>query len=565
MFDRPEAIIKCFEVWLRRKGLSTEGALAQREALLSGRYPALAPQIQRFKILGQQINDKLMDGLNSDDVAADRRQLRRWQTEYGTLEAELARQIPEMNLTKKMQAANATAIAQALPPHTMLVEFMQFSGFDAEKGITQPARYLAFVLPAQKPEAVTMFDLGEAEPIDDLISRFRATVTGEDETRGVEETRLARRKRRKGQKSPAENALALGQQLREKIFDPLRPALGDCHRVFLSPDGDLTRLPFEILPTEDNDGQRLIDIYTFSYLRVGRDILRFGAPVSGVPTAPIVLADPDFDLEVNQTQIAPTEDQVSKSPVSPPQPRHLRNLSQENIHFSQLPGTRAEGKQIAELLEVTPLLGAKALESQLKKHASPYILHLATHGYYLEDQQKTTEKSPTRSMSFGLARSNTPQAQLTYLENPLLRCGLALAGANTQIQGGTLPEEAENAILNGEDVAAIDLLATDLVVLSACETGLGQVKAGEGVFGLRRAFMLAGAKTLVISLWAVLDKPTQMLMTDYYSRILAGEARVEALRQAQLTLKKKKRYEDPRNWGGFICQGEPGPLSEYEK
>jgi CHAT domain-containing protein len=102
------------------------------------------------------------------------------------------------------------------------------------------------------------------------------------------------------------------------------------------------------------------------------------------------------------------------------------------------------------------------------------------------------------------------------------------------------------------------LLATDPVVLSACETGLGEVRTGEGVFGLRRAFVLAGARTLVMSLWKVPDAQTQELMEDFYRRILAGQPRADALRQAQLALRAK--HPDPFYWGAFICQGEPGPL-----
>lgn len=140
----------------------------------------------------------------------------------------------------------------------------------------------------------------------------------------------------------------------------------------------------------------------------------------------------------------------------------------------------------------------------------------------------------------------------------MLRSGLALAGANTWLRRGTLPPEAEDGILNGEDASGLDLLDTELVVLSACETGLGEVHVGEGVFGLRRAFVLAGAKTLVMSLWKVPDRETQELMEEFYGRILGGEPRAEALRQAQLSMKAK--HSAPRYWGAFICQGEPGPL-----
>jgi CHAT domain-containing protein len=144
------------------------------------------------------------------------------------------------------------------------------------------------------------------------------------------------------------------------------------------------------------------------------------------------------------------------------------------------------------------------------------------------------------------------------MENPLLRSGLLLAGFNTWFTGGALPAEAEDGILTAEDVSGLDLLATELVVLSACETGLGEVRTGEGVFGLRRAFVLAGAKTLVMSLWKVPDAQTRELMEDFYRRILQGQGRVAALRAAQLAMKAK--YPDPFYWGAFICQGDPGPL-----
>ncbi len=144
------------------------------------------------------------------------------------------------------------------------------------------------------------------------------------------------------------------------------------------------------------------------------------------------------------------------------------------------------------------------------------------------------------------------------LPNPLLRSGLALAGANTWLQDGALPPEVEDGILLAEDVTGLDLLNTELVVLSACDTGLGDIHAGEGVFGLRRAFVLAGAKTLVMSLWKVPDHATQELMVDFYERVLLGEGRAEALHAAQRSL--KERYPHPRYWGAFICQGDPTPI-----
>jgi CHAT domain-containing protein len=139
------------------------------------------------------------------------------------------------------------------------------------------------------------------------------------------------------------------------------------------------------------------------------------------------------------------------------------------------------------------------------------------------------------------------------------RCGLALAGANAWIQNVDPPADAEDGLLTAEDVSSLDLLNTELVVLSACGTGLGEIRTGEGVFGLRRAFVLAGAKTLVMSLWRVPDDPTREFMEELYRHLLAGRGRADALRETQLAMKMK--YPDPYYWGSFICQGDPAPLN----
>jgi CHAT domain-containing protein len=142
----------------------------------------------------------------------------------------------------------------------------------------------------------------------------------------------------------------------------------------------------------------------------------------------------------------------------------------------------------------------------------------------------------------------------------MLRSGLALAGANTWLKNGFPSYNAEDGILTAYEVLAMDLSNTELVVLSACESGLGEIHIGEGVFGLRRAFMSAGVQTLVMSLWKVPDEQTKELMVDFYKRVLTGKPRGEALREAQLAMKEK--YPDSYYWGAFICQGNPGPLSD---
>jgi CHAT domain-containing protein len=200
-----------------------------------------------------------------------------------------------------------------------------------------------------------------------------------------------------------------------------------------------------------------------------------------------------------------------------------------------LPGTLIEGERIARRLGVSPLLGEGALEGRLKNASSPRVFHLATHGFFLPDQQ-TEACSQSRNLVLadgGVGGGLSSLSDLSW-ESPMLRSGLALAGANTFLKGGTPPKEAEDGFLTAEDVMELDLLDTELVVLSACETGLGAVHMGEGVFGLRRAFIVAGAKTLVMSLWKVPDLATSFLMDRLYDNLLTrGLDRDLALRDAQ--------------------------------
>jgi CHAT domain-containing protein len=152
------------------------------------------------------------------------------------------------------------------------------------------------------------------------------------------------------------------------------------------------------------------------------------------------------------------------------------------------------------------------------------------------------------------------------LDNPLLRAGLALAGANRRVAGGSAgtvdPRPMEDGILTALEVSGLDLTGTELVVLSACETGMGDVRSGEGVFGLRRAFRLAGAESIVMSLWAVPDRPTSELMERFYGYWLDGRSGSSALRRAALDLLEARRREKgaahPLFWGGFILAGDPG-------
>ena len=211
------------------------------------------------------------------------------------------------------------------------------------------------------------------------------------------------------------------------------------------------------------------------------------------------------------------------------------------------------------MLGVRPWLESDALKARLKEQRSPRVLHLATHGFFLTDQERDPNKESRALEMIGDEAGSIGRLSGPLPENPLLRSGLALAGAQTWFDGKVPPPEAEDGLLTAEDVTGLDLLDTELVVLSAYETGLGEIRTGEGVSACDGRSSWRGARTLVMSLWKVPDEQTRELMIDFYNRVLSGQGVADALRQAQLAMRQK--HPDPYYWGAFICQGNPGPLA----
>ncbi len=542
-----EAVRSAMSIILRRKALGAEALTSQRDAVLSGKYPEAANFLQKLAILRAQTIKKTLAGPEDTDLQEHLKLIAEWNAQREQLEANLARKIPEMNLAHKLQSIDNKTIAKALPNDSILIEFVYFNAMNFKAVLSkgesrwQPGRYLAFVLTSGESEVVEMIDLGEAELIDQMIMSFRENITGERErgNRGLGAVPTG------GRRATGDD---IGTKLREAIFDPLLKAIGNRKKLMIAPDGDIARLPFEVLPL--NNGLRVIDEYKISYLGTGRDVIRSNFKSNRQSARSLVIADPDFDFAANAVA----------GETEPVNSLFGRNSLKHTIvnFFEPLPATKLEGKNIAKILDAELWIQGEALEASLKKRKSPLILHLATHGFFLEDQKRDTVDDFLSVPSMNFSESGLMRLTQNHFENPLLRSGLVLAGANTWLRQGKTVKDAEDGLLTAEDVTGLDLLDTELVVLSACETGLGEVHLCEGVFGLRRAFILAGAKTLVMSLWKVPDEQTKELMEDFYHRLLSGETRSNALREAQLAM--KLRHPDAFFWGAFICQGDVGPL-----
>jgi CHAT domain-containing protein len=321
------------------------------------------------------------------------------------------------------------------------------------------------------------------------------------------------------------------------FWEPIQQRLNGIKKVYISPDGVYNQINLNTLKNPAT-GKFLIDELRIDRVTNTRDLLEQSINKSNSQV--ILYGFPTYNLSGTNKQEEETKRALSRGVDRGVRSGILRYMRGEE-GIALLPGTRKEVELISGLLykqnlEPVIRLTEEADEYSLKKMESPRILHVATHGFFLDNIE--------------LAETDN-----RYLENPLLRSGIILAGAGDfLITGNFVNNTEEDGILTAYEAMNLNLDGTEVVVLSACETALGSVKNGEGVYGLQRALQIAGAKAIVMSMWSVDDDATQELMTLFYENWLRSGNKRNAFREAQLKLKEK--YPSPFYWGAFVMVGE---------
>jgi CHAT domain-containing protein/tetratricopeptide (TPR) repeat protein len=303
--------------------------------------------------------------------------------------------------------------------------------------------------------------------------------------------------------------------LYDSVMAPVITRLGDERRLFIAPDAELNRVPFGAM----YDGSEyLVEQYSLHYLTTGRDLLCPWDADRAIDEAVLVVANP---------------------------------------LGADLPGTEREAQLLAELFpHVQILMHENATETRIRRRSRPWLLHMGAHGFYDEVRpERNLETVVAERLRSGKV-DDDPIASGS-VDNPMMKSGLRLADVE--------PTEGEDIVddglLTAYEVSGWDLRGTELVVLSACGTGLGAVHSGEGVMGLRRAFVIAGAHTQVMSLWDLDDQTTPKVMESYYRKLAAGVGRGEAMEQAQIELLRSEEYRHPKDWAAFVVVGDWTPLS----
>ena len=357
--------------------------------------------------------------------------------------------------------------------------------------------------------------------------------------------------------------LETGADVYKKVWQPLIPYIKNKSSIYIVPDSILHLLPFDALVNENEN--YLIESRDLKILSSSRDLV-----VSALPDAQgefLILAGPDYDLQLLKTKeknkiLASRRGGIERGMrIS----HGLRSLSFQPLlgaeiegktikdvsdSFKSLPGAKKEGQAIKTVAQNNQgpsvmYLNQDAEEEQLRVlKKSPQMIHIATHGFFLQAEERL--KKRLLSLQRGGPQTVPPPG-----DNPLLRAGLAFAGINANAPFLGEIDTDNDGVLTAMEVLSLNLSGTKLVVLSACETGVGEIYAGEGVYGLRRAFQEAGVKSVVNSLWPVSDEGTRRLMTSFYKHLFNGVPARKALKMAQLEMINSE-WSSPYYWASFV-------------
>jgi CHAT domain-containing protein len=544
---------------VRSRAVVLDEIAARQRSVAGSEDPEIARLAEELATAREQLANLTVKGLGNMSPEAYRTLLDESRRKKERAENALAAASTAFALEQERSRSGLDAVAASLPPDSALIAYVLYDRAELPEAGTEsrpegqraPVKvdrsrsvpsYLAMVLRAgaSAPAAVP---LGPADEIDPLIKKWKREMVF---AAGASEPEQAEARYRSA-------ADALGG----RIWNPIVEQLAGVKRVLIVPDGSINLVSFNSLPA--GAGSYLVEAGPLvHYLSAERDVVSTTeAFASG--RGLLAIGGPAFD------GADPTVASAS-STGRPPAPRTRSACgSFESLRFDPLPAAEIEALDIAALWEskaessdaprepAVHLSGPEASEAAFKKDAPGMrVLHLATHGFFLGGE---CASGLERSRGIKLVEEPAPAAGVQL--SPLLLSGLALAGANRRAEAG---ESEEDGILTAEEIASLDLSGVEWAVLSACDTGVGEIQAGEGVFGLRRAIQVAGVRTLVMSLWPVDDESTRSWMLAFYrARLFNGQQTPEALRQASLSVLEQRREKGesghPFFWAAFVAAG----------
>jgi CHAT domain-containing protein len=544
-------------VWATR-ALATR-MLAERRRLTAGSPKAEVVQKKLGGVRGQLAQLTLATPKPAQ-VEARRRQLSELNEQKESLERELAALSEPFRRSMEVRDAQVADLVGVLPHDSAVVDVIRAAVWNPPpegKGrLRREWQYEAFVVrPADNEAGYTArwVHLGRAEPIEQAVRTWLHQI-------------------RSGRGGAAQRGRSPSVQLRELLWERIEPHLGDCSTLYLIPDGLLCYLPWSALPGR-NPATVLLEDYALATAVSGQQLYALLSEPASKTKGLLVVGGVDYDSRGSETTtplLASTGDRVTH--------RGPAREADQAVNWPFLQGTLAESAAIQEIWNHNApsqlLQTSSANEAMLREHlpGSRYV-HLATHGFFADEKFRSMFRlSEEQERLYGSQRDLASARRATVTaRNPLILSGVVLAGANLPPLTNELGiPTGDDGILTAEEVVNLNLHGTELVVLSACETGLGRTGGGEGVFGLQRAFHLAGARNVLASLWKVDDQATAAQMKLFYQKLWQEQKPpLQALREAQLYI-----YRNPeqiselartRGLGDITRLATKGKLSQDEK
>jgi tetratricopeptide (TPR) repeat protein/CHAT domain-containing protein len=530
---------------LNAKGLAQE-VLAERAVLArESRDPTtrdLAQQLVAVRSRQARVKLTATSGENAQRLADERARL-------GKEEESLSRQLASAGARapRTRPWVELDELRSKLGPNEVLIDIAGFPRFDSSKSFPEELwsdRYLAWIIP--RSGDVRIVDLGDAQKIERAVVALRVALKNvlvPTETAGVSKLDMKALHIMHG----ALTALSV------LVMHPLVKHVGSATEISLSPDAGLWLVPWNALLLED--GRFAVEKYPIRYLASCRELV---APKSSIPAGrPLIVASPDFDLDPETARRLTAQLLGKKEPADAPKAQVRSTSASSEPIATPLPAFAKQPELVnADLIKFTGkkpgvLAGRNALEGLVKAVHRPRVALFATHGYF----EPTLGMSAAEIASLADYVGMSGKAPVSRPVNPLLHCGILMAGCNRREHS-----EDEDGILTGMEIAGIDLRGTELVVLSACDTGVGEVRVGEGVASVRQAFQLAGAEAVISSLWPVDVGESTRQVSGFFSNMAAGQTKAQSLRSAQLdAIKRLKKQFDgaapPLFWAAFTVTG----------
>jgi CHAT domain-containing protein/tetratricopeptide (TPR) repeat protein len=538
--------------WLLNGKALTTSLLAERALLLRD---AKTPELAKLGEELQQVRKQLASLSLSDHETNEVNQRRQTMEQLVAQEEQLSRSINAKNGSVgsgKYRWLEVDDLRKKIPANSVLIDIVRMREVKFQADIDESrlisTRYIAWVVTPGTDTPIEILDLGDVTKVEPLLQKVRAQFATAAQADGP----LLNL-------GEAEATKALNTELSkiaELIWKPLAAKIpAGTTELIISPDGELWSLPWSALPITDQ--KLLVEDYAVRFVTNSRSLFTSSSSAKNAGK-PLIFSDPDFDLAGDAVRAAIMA--VLPDSKLNTNTRGLTSRTSLPRAF-RLPNTKVEAEavtpSIEKLTDNAPInyTGRYALESVVKRVARPRMMLLTTHGYFLDDQLTGGNSSTLTS-----ADQRAANAAGRGIENPLLRCGLLFAGCNSKQNVSD-----DDGVLTGLEIVGLDLRGTELVVLSACQTGIGKVNNGQGVAGLRQAFQIAGARSVVATLWQVPDRDSAILMTEFFGTLAEktpdeqGSATAAALRAAQLKRIEARREKSgaahPFYWAAWTLTG----------